>query len=54
MDQRSKLKYIRIYLIGFALGILFALHTVVFVQPETGWFVCRRPVPRDPDLLAFH
>jgi hypothetical protein len=39
MTPDSTLKWIRIYLIVFALGLLFALHTVVVVQPETGLFV---------------
>jgi hypothetical protein len=39
MDERNLLKRIRIFLIIFALGLIFALHTVVVVQPETGLFV---------------
>ena len=38
-DQKKTLKKIRIYLVIFFLGILFSLHTVLFVEVETAFFV---------------
>lgn len=39
MDPTKNLRKIRFYLILFFLGILFGLHTVVFVEIETAFFV---------------
>jgi len=38
MEQTKTLKHIRFWLILFFLGILFGLHTVVFVEAETAFF----------------
>ncbi|MCF7955562.1 MAG: hypothetical protein K9M75_07160 [Phycisphaerae bacterium] len=38
-DQKKTLKKIRRYLIIFFLGILFSLHTVLFVEVETAFLV---------------
>jgi len=38
-SDKKTLRKIRIYLVIFFLGILFGMHTVVFVQPETAFFV---------------
>jgi len=38
-DPKKTLKKIRIYLVIFFLGILFSLHTVLFVEVETAFFV---------------
>ncbi|MBW8016467.1 MAG: hypothetical protein FVQ82_09785 [Planctomycetes bacterium] len=37
-EQKKTLKKIRIYLVIFFFGILFSLHTVLFVEPETEFF----------------
>ena len=37
-EQNNTLKKIRIYLVLFFLGILFSLHTVLFVEVETEFF----------------
>lgn len=37
-DPKNTLKIIRTYLVIFLLGILFSLHTVLFVEVETAFF----------------
>jgi hypothetical protein len=38
-EQKKVLRKIRVYLVIFFLGILFSLHTVMFVEVETAFFV---------------